>query len=264
MGKLGSGAMNYASDLDLVFAYDPAVFGDPAAQLFYTRVTRRVREQLGQSGERGKLYDIDLRLRPRGGASTLAVTLDELQKYLQTEAGYWERIAATRARVLDVSTDTGRRAQAILDEFVYTAPADVQAARDMRARLEAAPGDDLKRGRGGTLDIEFLVAHLQMRHRVSQPRLWEALDELHAMGAVDGADHAAITGTYAYLRHVVNRMQILDGVSRHELPQAEAFEIFARRMGYKAGGGLEAAQQLKEELDWHRAVARRMYEKHVQ
>lgn len=265
MGKLGSGAMNYASDLDLVFAYDPAAFADAgAAQAFYVRLARRLRDLLSQSGERGKLYEVDLRLRPRGKNSPLAVTLDELEKYLRQDAGYWERIAATRARVLDTSTAAGKRAGAILDAFVFGAPVDAQATREMRARLEGeAPSGGMKRGRGGTLDIEFLLAHLQMLHGLREPGLWEAIEQLAERGALDAADEDAIAGTYAFQRQVVNRLQILDGVSRHELPQDDALEVFARRMGYQAGAASGAARQLTEELAWHRDNARRMFEKYV-
>lgn len=265
MGKLGSGGMNYASDLDLVFAYDPAAFDDAVqAQAFYSRVARRARDLLAQGGERGRLYEVDLRLRPRGGAGSLAVSLPELETYLRESSGYWERIAATRARVLGPSTPAGEKARQLLEDFAYGAPVDTRAVLEMRARLEGESArNGLKRGAGGTLDVEFLLAHLQMRHNVREPGLWEALDELRARGLIEAADHDAIAGAYAYLRQVVNRLQVLDGVSRHELPEGEALEVFARRMGYRASGGFGAAQQLEDELRWHRESARRAFEKHV-
>jgi [glutamine synthetase] adenylyltransferase / [glutamine synthetase]-adenylyl-L-tyrosine phosphorylase len=264
MGKLGSRAMNYASDLDLVFAYDPAGFDDAsAAQAFYNRVARRARDLLGQSGERGRLYEVDLRLRPRGGAGSVAVSLPELERYLRQEAGYWERIAATRARVLDTSTAAGRRAQELLDEFAFGTPVEAGSMRQMRDRLASESARNaLKRGEGGTLDIEFLLAHLQMRHGLRQPVMWEALDELQQAGHISAAEHDAIAGSYAYLRQVVNRLQLLDGVSRHELPQGEELEAFARRMGY-APGMHSPASQLMEELDWHRRCARELYNRFV-
>ncbi|MBX3460670.1 MAG: hypothetical protein KF696_12025 [Planctomycetes bacterium] len=261
MGKLGSGSMNYASDLDLVFAYDAAHFSDPAhAQQASVRVARATRDMLSQSGERGRLYEVDLRLRPRGSASPLANSLDELARYLSAEASYWERIAATRARVLDASTPAGGRAHEVLQGFVYGAKADAVATREMRARLEAEPGNRLKRGPGGTLDIEFLLAHLQIKHRVPEPGLWEAIDSLAERGVLSAADADAIGGAYAFLRGVVNRLQLLDGTSRHELPPGPELEVFARRMGYTGN----ALQQLTEELQWHTAAARRLYDKYVQ
>lgn len=263
MGKLGAGAMNYASDLDLVFAYDPAAFEDHAtAQAFYSRVVRKVLNLLSSSGERGKLYEVDLRLRPRGGASNLAVTLDELERYLQTEAGFWERLAGCRARVLNPDGVAGARAVQVFEKFVYDGEADAQQTLDMRARLEQeSPRNALKRGRGGTLDIEFLLAHLQLKHAkdipaLRQPDLWEVLEVAREHRLVDARLYDMIAGSYAFLRQVVNRLQILDGVSRHELPEGDRLEIFAMRMGYRSGGGLTATDQLMEELDWHRENAR--------
>jgi glutamate-ammonia-ligase adenylyltransferase len=270
MGKLGSGAMNYASDLDLVFAYDPGAFDEPAAaQGFYQRLVRRLLYVLGASGERGKLYEVDLRLRPRGRASTLAVTLEELQRYLSTEAGFWERLAGCRARVLNGDAPAGVQARHILDAFVYGDGADAGQTLEMRERLEReSPRNALKRGPGGTLDVEFLLAHLQLKHAaqvpaLKQPDLWEVLAVTREQGLIDPPSYDAIAGSYAFLRQVVNRLQILDGVSRHELPQGDALEVFARRMGYRGGGGLSAAEQLSEELQWHRHNARQMLEKYV-
>jgi glutamate-ammonia-ligase adenylyltransferase len=270
MGKLGSGAMNYASDLDLVFAYDPTAFEDhAAAQSFYAKVVRRLLSLLGSSGERGKLYEVDMRLRPRGGKSTLAVTLDELRNYLQSEAGFWERLAGCRARVLNPDASAGALAKAIFEQFVYQG-ADAQQTLAMRERLEReSSSSPLKRGAGGTLDIEFLLAHLQLKHAdrvpaLKQADLWEVLHVARDQGIVDARSFDTISGAYAYLRAVVNRLQILDGQSRHELPKDPELEVFARRMGYRSSGGLTAADQLTEELDWHRTQARAMFAKYVQ
>jgi [glutamine synthetase] adenylyltransferase / [glutamine synthetase]-adenylyl-L-tyrosine phosphorylase len=140
----------------------------------------------------------------------------------------------------------------------------------MRARLEQeSPRNALKRGRGGTLDVEFLLAHLQLKHAgevpaLRQPDLWEVLQVAREHGLIDHRDHDMVAGAYAFLRQVVNRLQVLDGVSRHELPEGDALEVFAMRMGYRPGAGLSAAQQLMEELDWHRENARAAFERLVQ
>ncbi|MEZ5991405.1 MAG: bifunctional [glutamate--ammonia ligase]-adenylyl-L-tyrosine phosphorylase/[glutamate--ammonia-ligase] adenylyltransferase [Planctomycetota bacterium] len=270
MGKLGAGALNYASDLDLVFVYDPGAFDElSTAQAFYSKVVRRLLSLLGSSGERGKLYEVDLRLRPRGGASSLAVTLDELQRYLKTEAGFWERLAACRARVLNPDAPAGAVARKIFDEFIYGGGANAEETRAMRTRLEQeSPRNALKRGYGGTLDIEFLLAHLQLKHAeqipaLRQPDLWEVLEVAREHELIDPRSYDAISGAYAFLRQVVNRVQILNGVSVHELPEGDELEVFAMRMGYSAGGTMTAANQLMEELDWHRNNARQAFDQFV-
>ena len=270
MGKLGAGAMNYASDLDLVFAYDPAAFEDHAvAQTFYTKVVRKMLSILSSTGERGKLYEVDLRLRPRGGASNLAVTLTEMDSYLRKEAGFWERLAGCRARVLNPDGVAGAQAVKIFEQFVYGGDADARQTLDMRARLEQeSPRNALKRGEGGTLDIEFLLAHLQLKHAkdipaLREPDLWEVLEVAREHGLVDDRAYDMIAGSYAFLRQVVNRLQILDGVSRHELPEGDALEVFAMRMGYRPGAAMNATDQLMEELNWHRSNARAVFERYV-
>lgn len=268
MGKLGSGALNYASDLDLVFAYEPGAVESGAEQAFYARVVRRVLDTLTQSGERGKLYDVDLRLRPHGAKGTLVVTIDELGRYLATEAGFWERIAACRSRVLEPATEAGARAVTLLREFCY-AGGDAMQAREMRSRLQASgPTNDLKRGVGGTLDVEFLLAHLQMTHgadipQLRQPDVFEALAVCRERGLIDARSHDAISEAYVFVRQCLNRMQLCDGKPHDELPQGADLEVFAQRMGYKPGGGQSAAEQLGAELDWHRSAARKAFERFV-
>jgi glutamate-ammonia-ligase adenylyltransferase len=139
----------------------------------------------------------------------------------------------------------------------------------MRERLEKeSRRNTLKRGRGGTLDIEFLIAHLQLKHAAAipalkQPDLWEALNVLREHRIVDDHDFDTISGAYAFLRQVVNRVQILDGNSSHELPEGPAREVFAKRMGYRSSGGFNALDQLNEELTWHQNSARAMYDNYV-
>ena len=139
----------------------------------------------------------------------------------------------------------------------------------MRSRIEANAGaNDLKRAEGGLLDVEFLLAHLQLAHgkeieALRQPGVFEALEAARDAGLIDALAHDELLGAYAFLRQVVNRMQILDGRPHDELPEGDALEVLARRVGYSAGGTLSAAQQLMEELDWHRKTTRRAFERYV-
>ncbi|MCC6466118.1 MAG: bifunctional [glutamate--ammonia ligase]-adenylyl-L-tyrosine phosphorylase/[glutamate--ammonia-ligase] adenylyltransferase [Planctomycetes bacterium] len=271
LGKMGSGAMHYASDLDLVFVYDPAAMADPAqAQTFYARVVRRVLDLLTAAGERGKLCDVDLRLRPRGRAGTLATTPEELERYLQGDAGYWERIAACRARVLPGSGAIAARVAGILERFVYGAPADAAQMLDMRARVqrEAAAGD-LKRAAGGTMDIEFVLAHLQMRHGREQPALRNPdvlalLEAARQSGLLDARTSDELTESYTFLRQAINRLQLHSGQPLDAVPEGEELEAYARRLGYAASGGMAAGAQLLQELAYHRGRVQAAVQRIVQ
>jgi glutamate-ammonia-ligase adenylyltransferase len=268
MGKLGAGALHYASDLDLVFAYQPGAVEPAAEGAFYNRVVRRVLDMLTVGTDRGKLYDVDLRLRPHGSKGVLCASLDELERYLQSGAQFWERIAACRARVLAPQSPAGRRAEELLAAFCY-AGSDAAAVREMRERLLAgAPRNDLKRAAGGTLDVEFLLAHLQLARgadiaALRRPDVLEALRACRDHDLLDARSHDALVEAYLFLRQCINRMQLCDGTPHDTLPDGPALEVFAQRMGYRAGGGQSAAGQLTAELDWHRAAARRAFERFV-
>src|SRR5699024_8883123 len=94
-GKLGGKELGYASDLDLVFLYDDP---DDDASQRYTRLGRRMSSWLSTLTSSGRLYDVDLRLRPDGDAGLLAVTVDAFEQYQSSQAWSWEHQAITRAR----------------------------------------------------------------------------------------------------------------------------------------------------------------------
>ena len=107
MGKFGSREMTAASDLDLIVIYDyPADASDSggarplAAAVYYTRLTQRLLAALTAPTKAGKLYDVDLRLRPSGQKGPLATQYSAFRLYQASEAEFWEHMALTRARVV--------------------------------------------------------------------------------------------------------------------------------------------------------------------
>lgn len=265
MGKLGAGALNYASDLDLVFVYTSDAFVDTStAKAFYARVVRRVKDLMAAHGDFRKLYEIDLRLRPHGGSSSLAVSVEEFEKYLKGGAGFWERIAATRSRVICPSENLAQFLNNTLHNFAFKDGPDADATRNMRLKIERGGKQNLlKRGPGGTLDVEFLIAHLQQKHAEEVPELREpdlirCLQVLLEKQLISAEDFDTLSGGYAYLRQVVNRLQVLDGVSQHEIIDDERAEIFSRRLGYK---GEATGQEFLDELNWHRAEIRKVFDR---
>ncbi|MCF6228340.1 MAG: hypothetical protein L3J82_06715 [Planctomycetes bacterium] len=265
MGKLGAGALNYASDLDLVFIYTPDAFLDTStAKAFYARVVRRVKDLMAAHGDFRKLYEIDLRLRPHGGSSSLAVSFAEFERYLSDSAGFWERLAATRSRVICRNEDLSKSLTKMLHGFAFNDGPDATAAREMRLKIEREGKTNLlKRGSGGTLDVEFLIAHLQQKHAAAVPELCEpdlirCLQILLDRNLIAAEDFDILSGGYAYLRQVVNRLQVLDGVSRHEIIGEEQADVFARRLGYK---GTDASRGFLDELNWHRTKIREVFDR---
>jgi glutamate-ammonia-ligase adenylyltransferase len=170
MGSLGAGRLHSDSDLDLIVIYDPAgveASEGPrplAARPYYARLTQALVTALSAPMAEGRLYEVDMRLRPSGRQGPVATSLTAFRDYQQGEAWTWEHLALTRARVLAGDAGLGdeveafRRALLAAKSDGATVRADVA---DMRARLAAAhPAPDTwdaKRGPGRLMDIELVA-----------------------------------------------------------------------------------------------------------
>ncbi len=184
LGKLGSREMTAASDLDLMFIYDfdplrPASDGSRPlhAVQYYTQLAQRLISALTVATRRGRLYEVDMRLRPSGRQGPLATQFTSFADYQTKEAETWEHMALTRARPIagdaqlgaEVSDTIGavlmRRRGGKLRQDVY----------EMRRLIAQAKGDgdpwDLKLAAGGLIDIEFLAQYLLLRHADAEPSL---------------------------------------------------------------------------------------------
>ncbi len=166
-GSLGASALGFDSDLDLIFLYQPvkgASDGDRplSAERYHTNVARRMLSLMSATTPSGRLYSTDARLRPNGRAGLLVSSVDAFRRYQQEEAWIWELQALTRARPIAGDTQTAESFSAIRQEVLTTARDKTlieTEVRDMRERIRAEHGESspLKHGRGGLLDIEFVV-----------------------------------------------------------------------------------------------------------
>lgn len=168
-GKLGGKELGYASDLDLVFLFDDA--RDDAAEV-YAKLGRRMTSWLSTMTSSGRLYEIDLRLRPDGDAGLLAVSVEAFEQYQSQHAWAWEHQAITRARYAAGDTAVGARFERARAD-VLVQPRDKAALRQevltMRDKINAGhpnhSGDfDLKHDRGGMVDVEFVTQYLVLCH----------------------------------------------------------------------------------------------------
>jgi [glutamine synthetase] adenylyltransferase / [glutamine synthetase]-adenylyl-L-tyrosine phosphorylase len=263
LGKLGGRELTYASDLDLIFVYaggaDDVNAAGTTRQELFSRVVTRLLGALGAHLDEGRLYEVDTRLRPSGQHGTLVTSLAGFEDYHRLKARLWERQALVRARFVAGDAALGAQIEARCQEHAYggagaeLGPADV--AREMgglreRAEKELAreqPGRyNVKSGRGGLLDIEFIVQLLQLRHGGAHPELRvpgtrAALQGLRAVGVLDDATSATLEQAWLFLRKLENRLRIVQDRSISEL-RADPGEIdkLARRMGYnepQGGGG---------------------------
>ena len=185
MGKFGSREMTAASDLDLIVIYDfPADAGEShgarplGAVVYYTRLTQRVVAALTAPTKAGKLYEVDLRLRPSGRKGPLATQFSAFKLYQGSEAETWEHMALTRARVVAGEPTLAAEIESAITAVLAAPREPEKLAREVRAMRkliahEKGDGDpwDLKLVAGGLIDIEFVAQYVVLAHAHDHPGL---------------------------------------------------------------------------------------------
>lgn len=254
MGKLGGQELNYSSDIDLMFVYgaDGETTGGPAGRLpngeYFARVARDIVAVLEAPTEEGYLFRVDLRLRPEGRAGAMALSLDGYRRYHTERAALWERQALLKSRISAGDAGVGERFMALVQEVVWRRGIDariVTSVREMKRRIDASlrgKGEEtvanVKLGRGGIREIEFLVQAMQLLYGGDDPWLREratlpALDRLVERGYLTEALGRTLAAAYLHLRTVEHRLQILHEFQTHTLPKdPTAHARLARRVGF--------------------------------
>ncbi|MGP0058454.1 MAG: bifunctional [glutamine synthetase] adenylyltransferase/[glutamine synthetase]-adenylyl-L-tyrosine phosphorylase [Beijerinckiaceae bacterium] len=203
MGKLGSREMTAASDLDLIIIYDFAEDrpeSDGARSLhalpYYTRLAQRLVSALTVTTRRGRLYEVDMRLRPSGRQGPIATQLASFVAYQMKEAETWEHMALTRARVIAGDATLARevveaRTRILRRRRGASLRHDVASMRRLIAQEkgEGKPGEgdpfDLKYGAGGLLDIEFVAQFLALQHAHDIEEIWDGTPSRQIAKAAD-------------------------------------------------------------------------------
>ena len=241
LGKLGAREPNYHSDLDLVFLYEAdgntrhrqRSRRDAATtnQHFFSQLAQRIVKTASQLGPHGKLYDVDTRLRPTGRSGALAISFDEFLRYFTDGAGHlWERQALTKARpIYGVPLARAQAMDVIYEAITAHAwqPEDADEIRRMRRRLEeTASGRNLKRGVGGTVDIEFIVEMLQLKYAAEHRDVLGTgtlggIGALAERGLLAEDDASFLHTSYRFLRSVEARIRLMNTTARHDLPADE-------------------------------------------
>lgn len=230
-GKLGGLELGYGSDLDLVFLHDSEGEQQQTTgarvidnSVFFLRLTQRLIHLLSTPTTAGVLYDVDTRLRPSGKAGLLVSSMDAFGKYQREEAWTWEHQALLRARVVGGDEALARGFDALRRE-VLSQRRDAERLRDevreMRERMRGEHRDreglfDLKAGRGGIADIEFLAQFWVLREAHEAPELLEFTDTirfiegLESCGRVPAEQLDGLADAYRELRQAAH-LQALQG-----------------------------------------------------
>ena len=231
LGNLGGREMTVSSDLDLTFIYDNpagAKTSDGAKPLpvsqYFARLAQRLINALTAQTSEGRLYEIDMRLRPSGKTGPVASELESFVRYQHEAAWTWEHLALTRVRVVAGPDALARRIEAALGD-ILTRPRDAGAlvadVADMRARIDAEHHVDIpwktKYVRGGLIDLEFVAAYLQLRHAAERadvlaPNTETAFERLGAAGVLSADDATALIAASRLMRRVRGMLRLtVDG-----------------------------------------------------
>ena len=215
LGKLGGGEMTAGSDLDLLLLYDfdpeyPESDGARPlhATQYFARFTQRLVSALTTPTNAGKLYDVDLRLRPSGRAGPVATSLESFRIYQREEAWTWEHMALTRARVVSASPEFRARVEEEIRDVLCT-PRDrgiiARDAIEMRAAIaEEKPDDerwDLKYAKGGLIDLEFIAQFLVLAYAPDEPSIihtntGRVLEAAQAHGLIEKEDAETLRAAF--------------------------------------------------------------------
>jgi [glutamine synthetase] adenylyltransferase / [glutamine synthetase]-adenylyl-L-tyrosine phosphorylase len=228
-GKLGGLELGYGSDLDLVFLHAADTgqtigMGRPMDNAhFFSRLGQRLLHLLTTHTGAGVLYDVDMRLRPSGSSGMLVSHIEGYADYQRKDAWTWEHQALIRARAI-IGDPALQQRFAALRHDILTRPRDPQGLKkevtDMRARLrkgqpvENRSHFDIKQGRGGIIDIEFLVQYLILRHAHRHPEItrWtdnvRLLQALNEAGILDDTTAYLLRRAYLIYRAMVHRLNM--------------------------------------------------------
>jgi glutamate-ammonia-ligase adenylyltransferase len=275
MGKLGGGELNVSSDIDLIFVYpeDGDTRTDAAEQKalsnheFFTRVGKRLIAALSEVTEDGFVFRVDMALRPNGASGPLAACFNMLEQYLIVQGREWERYAWVKARALTGEAEDIAALEAIVQPFVYRRYLDfgsIDAIRTMHGQIRAEVvrqetrhperSNNVKLGRGGIREIEFLVQVFQLIRGGRDATLRDrstrtVLQTLGTKRLLAPETVAALEAAYTFLRNLEHRLQYVEDAQTHALPPGDAARLAVAQMM-----GMPDATTLLAALEMHRTL----------
>ena len=289
MGKLGGKELNLSSDIDLIFLYEhegetQGGLSSLSHQEWFTRMGKRLIKFLSEYDEYGFVFRVDMRLRPNGDSGPLVCSLDMLEEYLTIQGREWERYAWIKGRLiypiqeLPVFAYYEKALEQIIRPFVYRRHLDygvISAIRDLHSQIQQEAErrsanrlgrlQDIKLGRGGIREIEFLAQMFQLIRGGTDPRFrirptLEVLALLKRQNILTNKEVDDLSGAYVFLRRLEHRIQVWEDQQTHYFPSDEVSRIrLAQSMS-----GPEKSAELKgflEELDCHQNKVARLFEK---
>ncbi|ATW02619.1 bifunctional [glutamine synthetase] adenylyltransferase/[glutamine synthetase]-adenylyl-L-tyrosine phosphorylase [Sphingorhabdus sp. YGSMI21] len=265
LGKHGSRELNYSSDIDPIFIYDPdkiPVRGREEPSDAARRIGQQLVEALNSRDADGYVFRVDMRLRPSPEVSPVALPVEAAISYYESSALAWEQAAYIRSRAAAGDPELGRYFLETINPFIWRRSLDYGAIKNIgsvtaqirdhyAAGQKFGPGFDLKRGRGGIRETEFYAQMHQLIFGGRQPDLRapatrDALSALVKAERIDGDKARVLSESYELYRVIEHRLQMVNDQQTHSLPDAAADLDRVARLH-----GLQSGQQLLDLLAPH-------------
>lgn len=251
MGKLGGIELNYHSDLDIIFVYDHQGSTNGDKQIsnheYFAKLAQKLISILSTQTREGYVYKLDTRLRPSGNAGPLVTSLESFLAYHRNEAQVWERQALAKARVVIGEPLLRNSINDLLQQAVYGSSLEKEGRQEihrLRMRMEheiakeTAGSYNIKTGRGGMVDVEFITQYLQLRYGCGNPQLRSqntvtVLMQARQLELLSHDDTDTLITGYKFLRKLENRLRLLHDHSINDLTGDQRYlDKLARRLGY--------------------------------
>ncbi len=261
LGKLGTNELNYSSDVDLVFLYPGSGVSNGGRSIdaasYFSRLGKRIIQLLDHYTGLGRVYRVDMRLRPFGSAGPLVCSTNSLQQYLLHEGREWERFAWMRARMVCGSRSAGAAVMSEIQPFIYRKHLDYSVFSALaKIKSEIAQHlnhsvDDLKQGTGGIRAVEFIVQSLQMvfggrNKRLQGTAISKQIQSLVEEKKLEPNKGRQLYEAWLWLRKIENLCQIVNDQDTHEVPDdSEVKQAISDCFGMSDWPSLEQALRAK-------------------
>ena len=252
MGKLGGYELNFSSDIDLIFAYPEKGYAtnergrETSNDQFFIKLGQALNKSLTEFSAFGTVYRVDMRLRPFGDSGPLAVSFAELENYYEIHGRAWERYALVKARIIAGDKSKGEELFEILRPFVYRKYVDftaIESLRELKMMINAEvqkkdKQNNIKLGRGGIREIEFITQAFQLVHGgrdtdLQGRELMPMLNTLAEKRFISPENRDKLQQAYLFLRDAENRLQEWNDQQTHDLPsETNQQELMAASLGF--------------------------------
>ena len=271
LGKLGGRELNFSSDIDLIY-----LRADDTDPQLMVRFARTFTQTVGAFAGEGRLYRVDLRLRPMGSSGEIIYSLEAYKTFIETWADTLDRLALLKCRYVAGDAELGKQFLQSTSDFVYKKYLDqgaVEEIRWLKRRIDRELGRqetserNIKLGPGGIREIEFFVQTFQLLYGGSNPEIrtpqtLSALDRLLEYGFIERNDYQVLREAYLFLRDLEHKLQLVEDLQTHELPNLDAeLARCAHRLGFRKGPDEEdPVGRFRRHLEAHQQGVRRIFE----